>query len=342
MSKLILSDLQKIAANDTPELFDLKAMKTKAYRTLTSLSGVVALLTIAGVAARIEGFPDKVLTQTRHFSYVRKDGVWSVQFDPFKDGIYDLRETSPQNPIGKAANMEKWVLMAMGCYPSQQVAATILPFFYAFEDGDFSLLPEILNAVPIEVSRRVLGHGRNLTDAFGIEDVDGFIAAYKGWAATANLDLDEKLLPFDKRFPVSIQAAMDSDVRFIKALFDLGASPNAVDPIGMTPLLYAISYQRQPYVEAVVKAGASPSLTTSVGSSLHALSWRLNSRGIHQWGDVDGVIEVAKMLIKYGADKMAVNDRGQTAVQELRESVLLRETSPKNKKVLEALVEILS
>lgn len=342
MSKLILSDLQKIAANDMPELFDLEAMNAQANRALTSLDGVVALMTIASVAARIEGFPDKVLTQTRHFSYVRTEGVWSVKFDPFKDGIYDLREASPRNPIGKAANMEKWVLMAMGCYPSQQVATSILPLFYAFEDGDFSLLPEILDAVPVAVSRRVLAYGRRLTDAFGIVDIDGFIAAYKKWAATVDLDLDEKIVPADKRSPVAIQAAIEGDVRFIKALFDLGASPNVVDPTGMTPLLYAISYQRQPFVEAVLKAGASPRVTTSAGSSLHALSWWLNYRGIHQWGDADCVIEVAKMLIEYGADKLAVNDRGQTAVQELRESVLPRETSPKNKKVLEALVEILS
>lgn len=344
MSKLILSDLQKIAANDMPELFDLEAMNAQADRALTSLDGVVALLTIAGVAARIEGFPDKVLTQTRHFSYVRTDGVWSVEFDPFKDGVYDLREVCPRNPIAKATNMEKWILMAMGCYPSQQVATSILPLFYEFEDGDFSLLPEILNAVPIAVSRRVLAYGRSLTDAFGIEDVDGFIAAYKKWAAKVELDLDEKLLLPEKRRPVVIQAAATGEGKFIKALFDLGASPNVVDVFGMTPLHYAISNAPLAVVREVLNAGATPNLITENGTALHAVEWRIKSHGILQWKDTENhIIETAKLLLEYGADKSLRNPQGRTPVEELRERVLPNEaTGTKRKKVVEELIELLS
>ena len=345
MTRLTVADLRKIAANDMQETFDMKIVDAEVDRHLNRFDGAVALMTIAGVAAQLgEGFPDKVLAGTRHFSYIRTKGVWDIEFDPFKEASKDLRESRPLIPISKPISMEKWIMIALGCYPSVAASLAITRLFDMFPDGDFSLLPVIMDAVPTQVSHRILGYGEAITSAFMIKDVDAYISAYKKWAATVELDLDEKRLLPEKRRPVAVQAAVSLDGKFIRALFDLGASPNVVDRFGMTPLHSAISNAPLAVVREVLNAGASPNLVTENGTALHTVEWRIRSHGILQWKDTENhIVETAKLLLDHGADKSLTNAEGRTPVEELRERMLPREAAgTKRRKVVEELIELLS
>lgn len=345
MVKFNLSVLQETAAQEKPHPERRSTKDWSAQRQQICLEGVIGLITVALVAECIDGFPDKVLTPKRDYSYIREGGVWSIKYDPFPKGIYDLRDTNPHVTIRNSGAVERWILIAMDCADSQSVGTEILPVFYMFEDGDFSLLPSVLSALPIEVSRSLLGHGTELMKAFGIKDVDGFISAYKQWAVGIDLDLDGASAAEDDEHnrPVSISAAADPDFRFLKALFDLGASPNVVDSTGMTPLFYAISYHSPSYIKQLLEAGAKADLVTPIGNSLHALSMRNYSFPVMNGHSDDSIVEVAKVLIAYGANKSVMSRRykGRTPVGEFTQKILLNERSPKRKLVLEELVKVL-
>lgn len=344
MLKLNLSVLQETADQEKPRPEEREKKARIAKRQQNTLEGIIGLITVALVAEHIDGFPDKVLTPKRGFSYLRENGVWSIKYDPFPSGIYDLRETNPHVMIRNSASLEKWVLMAMDCADSASVATKILPIFYKFEDGDFSLLPFVLSALPLEVSRAILGYGTSLMKAFTITDVDGFIEAYKQWATGIDLDLDGSTAADDELHkPVSISAAADPDFRFLKALFDLGASPNVVDSTGMTPLFYAISYHSPSYIKQLLEAGAKADLVTPIGNSLHALSMRNYSFPVMNGHSDDSIVEVAKLLIAYGASKSVMSRRhkGRTPVGEFTQEILLNERRPKRKLVIEELVKVL-
>jgi ankyrin repeat protein len=168
---------------------------------------------------------------------------------------------------------------------------TVIPLAEAVAAGDVARIRSL--AASADLSARGKDGVTLLEWAIWNERPDALAALLDAGADASQLGMDQET--------VAHMAAMARDPKYLEVLIAHGAPIDIVSPrAGWTPIFRAVQSRRDPQVELLLKAGADPRRSDSMGNTL-----------LHVAASVNDAARVLQLLAA-GADAQATNARGET------------------------------
>jgi ankyrin repeat protein len=183
------------------------------------------------------------------------------------------------------------------------------PLFYALDGAQDEVIKLLLDK---GANPNALGQfGRPLMFSFdfiGNRPVAKMKAAFKMF-----LDKGADPNAKDRYEQTPLLSTMTDRPDWMKMLLDKGADPNMTDRDGVTPLHWAADRGQLPAVKLLLDKGANPNATTKGKTSMFSVVGAPPLEYVSLSGDGK---EIAKLLLKSGADSTLCSDRTRKALED--------------------------
>lgn len=282
-------------------------------------AGIAALLTVARLADRIEGFPDRVSLESpnghnRGLSLSREvDGFWRIEGDAdalHHASLYGFGSVSASSVVNHA-------LKAMDIEHSSSAHSQLLDIAKWPEAGKIKALSAAAATVPGHVFSGILVHGSEMAHFFGADNTFEFAVKAVRAIKAIGVDLDA---PCHKgALPPVACIARRNDAAFLSAMLSEGADPDA-EAGGYTAAMAAVEAGQAEAIRLLHRADADLRTRNEEGNTLlHLAVLRLEQK------HADDVPVVVSLLLDCGLDSQESNFAGWTPENMIEGAMYRRE-----------------